>query len=234
MMSELEKSVIQIQPNVTTTLSTYGNTTTNVGTLATPAISAANWRRRTTFTAANSAGNGFFVTVAPFLRGNAAGMGGLFSYMRFDVPSSGQGGQPFFAGIGPAVALTAGNVSTVANLFGVGYDPTDSAAGNFFLISTNGAGAQTKIDLGAAMSRANSSHIYDMYIWSPPSPDANGSALYIKVIDVTAGVTVVDTSVANNAGPALGTLLTPRLQGFDAAAVTNSVLSFYGLYAEGP
>jgi hypothetical protein len=99
MLSEMEKSVIQIQPNITTTLSLYGNTTTNVGTLATPAITVADWRRRTTFTAAASSGNGFFVTAAPFLRGNAAGMGGLFSYKRFAVTSSGVAGQAFFAGM---------------------------------------------------------------------------------------------------------------------------------------
>ena len=233
MMSELEKSVIQIQPNVTTTLSTYGNTTTNVGTLATPAISAANWRRRTTFTASVSAGNGFFVTQAPFLRGNAAGMGGLFCYMRFDVPTAASNGQPFFAGIGPAAALGTGAVSAVANLFGVGFDPGDSSNGAFNFISTNGAGAQTKSVI-SGMNRANSSYIYDLYIWSPPSPDANGAPLYLKLVEVTTGQMFADTSVAGSAGPALGTLLTPRLQGFDAAGSNNSQLSLYGLYAEGP
>jgi hypothetical protein len=73
-----------------------------------------------------------------------------------------------------------------------------------------------------------------MYIWSPPSPDGGGAPLYLKVVNVTTGATVIDTSVAGNAGPALGVLLTPRLQGFDVAGVTNSVFAFYGLYAEGP
>lgn len=235
MLSEMEKSIIQIQPNITTTLSLYGNTTTNVGTVATPAISVADWRRRTTFTVAGaSTGHGFYVTVAPFLRGNAAGMGGLFLYMRFSPLTAGTAGNSFFAGIGPVGPLVTGAPSGMANLFGVAYDPSDSNVGNFSFISNNGAGAQTKQDLGAAMSRANPTHIYDLYIWSAPSPDAGGAALCIKVVNVTTGATVIDTSVAGNAGPALGVLLTPRLQGFDVIASATGSLAFYGLYAEGP
>ena len=102
-----------------------------------------------------------------WFRGNSAGFGGFRVRTRIGTTTSIANQRMFIGWFGFAGAdftLTQ-NPSQQVNIFGVGYDSADT---NLFVIHNDGAGAATKVDLGANFPK-NSTSVYDIEIWSEPN-----------------------------------------------------------------
>lgn len=194
---------------------TSGTTAPNVigGTLSTAAtmslqqtIASANpWQAtaRKRFASAGTAGSvtGMRTAYAQWFRGNAAGFGGFFFRAQFGQNLNVNGAQAFvgLAASTAALATTAGAVSALLNMCGVGYDTTDANTGNWQFYRNDGTGTATKVDLGANAVR-NTTHGYDLIMFLAP----NSSDLYVKITNIHTGTVVLNTSY-NTDLPAVNT-----------------------------
>ena len=124
-----------------------------------------------------------------FSRGTGAGMGGFFFFARFGLnvwtPNN-----RFFVGLAlDTTALLTANPSSKFNLLGFGVDQGDT---EFTFIHNDAAGAAVKEPItGIGLATYNA---YDAYIYCKPGD----STVYYRLDDITAGVTLVDTSVTGD------------------------------------
>ncbi len=129
-----------------------------------------------------------------------------------------------FVGMGAATAApTDVEPSTITNIIGVGYDAADTN----LQIMHRGAGAVTKIDLGAnfPVPTADRSKSYELALFSPPGTT---QAVHYEFTDMDTG-NVATGTIATNL-PAASQLLSPR--GWMSVGGTSSVIgialmSFY-------
>ena len=132
-----------------------------------------------------------------------------------------------FCGMGPNTAPTDVNPSTVANQFGMGWDSADTNVQIFH----RGAGAVTKIDLGASFPRitVERSVAYELALFSPPG--ATQSVAY-EVTNLMSGAKATGTVTTNL--PLTTVLLSPRC--WRSAGGTSSVMgvALMGLYLDTP
>ena len=124
-----------------------------------------------------------------FSRGTGAGMGGFFFFARFGLnvwtPNN-----RFFVGLAlDTTALLTANPSTKFNLLGFGVDQGDT---EFSFIHNDGSGTAVKEPItGIGLATYNA---YDAYIYCKPGD----TTAYYRLDDITAGVTLVDTSVTGD------------------------------------
>jgi len=199
-------SIALIAPSNGTTAPTQ--TGANLTTVATishqQTIASSNpWQatRRTRFQTSTTAGNqsGMRTAYTQWFRSNAAGFGGFFFRGQVGMNINLNGGQKFF-GLCNSTAALAGDPSALTNMCGMGYDAADASSGNWFFMRNDGAGTATKVDLGATNAARNTTHGYDLVMFSPP----NGSDLFVRIVNVHSGVVVLDTSY-NTDLPAVNT-----------------------------
>jgi hypothetical protein len=141
--------------------------------------------------AGSSAGWRYGVTGAGVVRGNAAGIGGFTHTETFGVNQS-VAGCRLFAGLWVAGGAV-GNVdpSTLLNMVGIGLDAADT---NLQIMHNDGAGAATKVDLGASFpGRTNAVDLYKLELSCIP----NGSDITYTVTRLNTGATTSGTLSTN-------------------------------------
>lgn len=210
-----------------------GNSTviTNVGTqalTATGTATAANVATTNIYTrmrileylvttAATTAVAGFYQTVNQYTLGGTSPQGGFHLVTRFG-PSTGvtTATRRLFVGMQANInAPTDVNPSTLLNMIGVGYDAADT---NMQIMSNDGTGAATKIDLGASFPRpsADRTKMYELDLFAPSN---GGSTVTYMVTDLGTGAVASGTLGADV--PAVTTLL--GFRGYSSVGGTSSV-----------
>lgn len=193
-------SIFMVAPASGTTAPTvFGGTLTTAATMSLQqTIASANpWlaTSRKRFQSSTTAGNqtGMRTAYTQWFRGNAAGFGGFWFRTQFGHQLNLNGAQLFhgLCASTAVLAATAGAVSALVNMIGMGYDTTDANSGNWFLYRNDGSGTATKVGLGANAVRSNVSHGYDLIIYCPPGA---ATEIFVRIINIHTGVTVLDTS----------------------------------------
>ncbi len=122
-----------------------------------------------------------------FYRGNAAGQGGFFSFVRFGFTTWTSNNRLFVGFTAGTTAVTTGNPSALTNIAGFGIDQGDTA---ITFMHNDGAGTAAKETISGQPSLA-SSNAYDAFIFCAP----NSSEIFYRLDDITAGTTIIDSSV---------------------------------------
>lgn len=189
-------NIAMLLPNTTTTVTAWGMPNTAVGTISTPAITSTNLltsMRRITVTSASTANSASELrAAAPLIwRGNAAGLGGFFYAARFSVGST-TTNQRLFSGLTATTGATATTIapSAIVNMVGIGWDSADA---NLQIMSNDGTGTATKVDLGANYPTNSTTAVYELVLFAA----ANGSTIGYRVqrLDtnqVTSGIISTD------------------------------------------
>ena len=127
-----------------------------------------------------------------FWRGNAAGLGGFFMFVRFGIELKAADTTRLFVGLTSlATAMTAGDVSAATGDFcGIAHDTADGANVLWFITRDNTTTHKTTIS-GFTYAAGQA---YDFYMYCKP----NDSTIYYRLDDINAGTTIVDTSETNN------------------------------------
>lgn len=229
-------SIFMVAPASGTTAPTaWGGTLTTAATMSAPqTIASANpwlatWKKR--FQTSTTAGNlsGMRTAYVRWFRGNAAGFGGFFFRCQLGMNINLNGGQKFVglcASTG-ALAATAGSVAALLNMCGMGYDTTDASTGNWFFYRNDGSGTATKVDLGATNAARTTTHGYDLIMYIPP----NGSDLFVRIVNLHSGVTVLDTSY-NTDLPAVNTGMAFKAEVNNGAVAAADNLEVAKVYIE--
>lgn len=178
--------------------------------------------------AATTAVAGFRSTAAMYTVGSTtAGWGGFYFNCRWG-PATGvsTATNRAFAGMGSATAApTDVEPSTITNIIGMGWDAADT---NIQLMH-RGAGAVTKIDLGASfpVPTVDRSKVYELVLFSPPGTT---QSVGYQITDLGTGATA--TGVITTNLPSTATFLAPR--GWASAGGTLSVvgIALMNLYIE--
>lgn len=178
-------------------------------------------------TAATTAVAGFRYAAAQWtIGGPSAGDGGFHMICRWG-PATGvtTATNRCFVGMGPTAAPTDVEPSTITNMIGMGWDAADT---NIQLMY-RGAGAVTKIDLGASfpVPTADRTKAYEIALFSPPGTTQSVS---YEVTDLATGA--VATGTITTSLPSTTTLLAPR--GWMSVGGTSSVIgiALMSLYIE--
>ena len=179
-------------------------------------------------TAATTAVAGFRAAAAKWgIGGAAAGDGGFHMICRWG-PATGVATSTSRAFVGLASVTTAPTdvePSTITNIFGMGWDAADT---NIQLMY-RGAGAVTKVDLGASfpVPTADRTKVYELALFSPPGTTQSVS---YEITDLATGAVATGTITTNL--PAAATFLAPR--GWMSVGGTSSVIgiALMNLYIE--
>ena len=197
-------------------------------------IASANpWQatQRKRFQTSTTAGNqtGMRTAYVQWFRGNAAGFGGFWFRTQFGQNINLNGAQVFhgLCAQTTVLAATAGAVGALLNMIGVGYDTTDSSAGNWQLFRNDGSGTATKVDLGANAAR-NTTHGFDLVIYCPPGAATD---IYVRVVNLHTGTVVLDTSY-NTDLPAVNVGLAYKAEGNNGAVASAMNLEVAKTYIE--
>ena len=218
--------------NSTTIIATGNQALTNTGTATAANIAVTNVQTRMkrleylVTTASTTAVAGFRAAANQWWMGNAADSGGFHFICRFG-PATGVAttSSRMFVGMTTATnAPTDVNPSTLTNMFGVGYDSTDTN----IQFMNNAASTTTKTDLGASfpVPTADRTNMYELAMFCAP----NSTTLYYTVTNLATNTTASGTISSNI--PAVNTLLSPR--GYCSAGGTSSVIgiALSSLYIE--
>lgn len=170
-------------------------------------------------TGATNAVAGFRGAANQFWRGNAAGLGGFLISERW-APATGVATATHrgWAGLGSSTsAPTDVEPSSQINIIGMGWDAADA---NVQMMTNDGTGTATKIDLGATfpVPTANYTNVYEQTLFCPQ----NGGTVYYEVRELSTGASAIG-SLATDL-PANTTLLNTR--GYCSVGGTNSVVGF--------
>jgi len=187
--------------------------------------------RRTRFqTAATAAaGSGCRTAYVQWFRGNATGFGGFWFRSQFGQTLNVNGAQSFvgLCASSAVLATTAGAVSALVNMIGVGYDTTDANTGNWQLFRNDGTGTAVKVDLGANAAR-NTTHGYDLVMFCPPGA---ATEIFVRIRNLHTGVVALDTSY-NTELPTVNVGLAFKGECNNGAIASAVNLEFAKLYIE--
>lgn len=230
-------SVFMVAPASGTTAPTaWGGTLTTAATMSLQqTIASSNpWQAtsRKRFATSTTAGNlsGMRTAYTQWFRGNAAGFGGFFFRAQLGQNINLNGAQCFVglcASTG-ALAATAGAVSALVNMIGVGYDTTDASTGNWQLFRNDGTGTATKVDLGATNAARNTTHGYDLIIFCPPGA---ATEIFVRIVNLHNGATVLDTSYTTDI-PAVNTGMAFKAEVNNGAVAAAANLEVAKVYIE--
>jgi hypothetical protein len=185
---------------------------------------------RKRFQTSTTAGNlsGMRTAYTQWFRGSAAGFGGFFFRAQFGQQINLTGGQKFVGLCASAAALaaTAGAVSALVNMCGMGFDTTDANTGNWFFLRNDGAGTATKVDLGTDAAR-NTTQGYDLIMYMRPNSDE----LFVRITDLNTGTVVLDTSYTTDV-PAANTGMAFKAEVNNGAVAAANNLEVAKVYIE--
>lgn len=230
-------SVFMVAPASGTTAPTaWGGTLTTAATMSLQqTIASANpWQAtsRKRFASSTTAGNatGMRTAYVQWFRGNAAGFGGFFFREQVGQNINLNGAQVFhgLCASTAVLASTAGAVSALLNMIGMGYDTTDASTGNWFFYRNDGSGTATKVDLGATQAARNTTHGYDLVMYCPPGAATD---IYVRITNIHTGVVVLDTSY-NTDIPAVNVGMAFKSEGNNGAVAAAMNLEVAKVYIE--
>jgi Major tropism determinant N-terminal domain len=229
-------SVFMVAPASGTTAPTaWGGTLTTAATMSVQqTIASANpwlatWRKRFQSAATAASVTGMRTAYTQYFRGNAAGYGGFFFRAQLGQNINLNGAQCFVglcASTG-ALAATAGAVSALVNMIGMGFDTTDASTGNWQLFRNDGSGTATKVDLGTDAAR-NTTHGFDLIIFCPPGA---ASEIFVRVVNLHTGTVVLDTSYSTDL-PAVNTGMAFKAECNNGAVAAATNLEIAKVYIE--
>lgn len=213
----------------------WGGTLTTATTMSSQqTIASANpwqatFRKRFTSAATAGQGSGMRTAYAQWFRGNAAGFGGFFFRTQFGQSLNVTGAQKFhgLCASTAVLALTAGAVSALLNMMGVGYDTTDANTGNWFLYRNDGSGTAVKVDLGANAAR-NTTHGYDLVIFCAPGA---ATEIFVRIVNLHTNVVVLDTSYTTDL-PAVNVGMAYKAEGNNGAVASAISVEVAKTYIE--
>lgn len=219
----------QATGNATTLVSFGAAAPSATGTATARNVATTNaftWMRRLGYVSAATAGStaGIRSTILQFGTGNGARLGGFHFVVRFGISDA-----AIVAGARTMVGLTATTTafanaepSTFLNLIGMGHDSTDT---NFQIMYNDGAGAATKVDLGASFPKGTTNtDMYELSLYCAP----NGTTIYYQAVNLTSNASTSGTITTNL--PLNTQLLTWqawRSNNATAAAVGLDIASLY-------
>lgn len=187
------------QANGNSTASTIiGNAISANGTATTRNVATTNLftsMRRLGYVSAGTAGSssGLRTVSLQFWRGNANDRGGFHLICRFGISdaSAVADARTFVGFVAQTTAIGNINPSTLLNMIGVGNDNTDT---NLQLMSNDGAGTASKVDLGASFpANTRSTDMYELALFCPP----NASYINYQVTNLTTGAIAEGTITTN-------------------------------------
>lgn len=221
--------VIMWLPENTTTIRTWGMPITNVGTVSHPTLASTNlstsvrrWRL-TSATTANSAAENRCAQLLMW-RGNASGLGG-FTFVAFISLSTLPANHRSFFGLLSATGATSTtqSPSALTNCLGFAYN---SAETHFYFQHNDGAGAATRIDLGANFPSDSTTACFTFFISCAP----NSSGVHYRAVREDTG-DIVDGTVSTDL-PASTQFLTPHLYMNNGGTAAACSFDCGGLYLE--
>lgn len=215
-----------------TTVSTNGAGLTTTGTATAASFSAsafhtANRRIEYLQTVASTSNVAAFRLATgnwSYTRGSAAKIGGFYSVIRWG-PTTGVSTSTTRAIVGMCGhgSVTDVEPSTLLNICGMGWDAADT---NVQIMHNDGAGAATKIDLGASwpVPTTDRTAVYEIHIYAP----ANSANVYYCVLDLVNDLEASGTISTNL--PATTQAINPHA--CFSVGGTNSVIgiTLYGIY----
>lgn len=212
---------------LTTFVSGFGSTFTNVGTAANPTPTSASLltsTRRATYTTANTAGSlaSHRQSTLQVWRGNAPGLGGFFYTIRFGTSTLGTGNRAFI-GLTDSVAAPTNVDPTTSGTIGRLGLAINSNTGNWKWVNNTTGTAPTVTDLGATLP-VNNTDLYELVIFSPP----NGSSVTYRVTNISTGATVTNTVSTNLPS----SFLAPQFWITNNATAGTLTIDFGGWYLE--
>jgi hypothetical protein len=215
-------------PNTGTTITTEGLPITVVGTVTHPAPGTgtllATMRRWKVASAAvvDSVADQRSAVLGCF-RGNAAGQGGFTLAMRFATATLAATGMGFFGLLGSAAALpVTQTLAALTNCLGIGFQRGTHTS--WQLVSNDGAGAPTLVDLGAGFPMG--AYPITLFLWAAP----NGSSVWARVVHEETGA-VFEQEIAADL-PANTQFLAPRLFLNNGATAASVSIDCTGVYLE--
>lgn len=209
------------------TLDVVGLSVTTTGTLnlTTPASGGLfPQSARVKYTSAGTAGASAGVNgaAAPYWRGNAADLGGFYVRMVGAIETFQATSRMFMGLYASTTAIGNVNPSTLLNMVGVGFD---SGQTTLRLLTNDGTGAATAVDLGANFPTTAGWDMYELILSAEP----NGSEIRYRVERLNSGHVAEGTITTDM--PASTSFMAPHLwynNGTTAAAVEVALLGFYG------
>lgn len=179
--------VAMISPGSSTAFNVVGMPApTAVGTVSHPALAATNFRtqlRRGIVTSAATANSASELrsSVTQCWRGNAAGMGGFCKIDRFAVSSSTANQQVAVGLFATTSAISTTQVpSALTNCVFAGWDAADA---NLQIMSNDGSGTCTKVDLGSNFPANDTTAVYEVTFYAAP----NGTQISYRVVRLDTG-----------------------------------------------
>lgn len=225
-------SILFISPTTGTTAPLcVGGTITTAATMSFQftAGSTNRWTStsRKRFQTSTTAGNasGMRTAYVQWFRGSAVGFGGFFFRAQLGAQLNINGGQKF-VGLCASTGALAGDPSALLNMCGMGYDAADSNTGNWQFMRNDGAGAATRVDLGANAARGTTQG-WDLIMFMAP----NSAELFVKIVNLNTGVTVLDTSYTTDL-PAANTGMAFKAEVRNGAVAAADNLEVAKVYIE--
>ena len=213
-------------PSVSTSIGTYGNTVTSVGTVSHPTASVNSGvmvNLVSAATAAATAGTGSNLTL--FYRGGVSGVNsGFFFATRITLPDEPIDNIRAFIGL--CTGTMAASVSAddpTGDFCGFQYSTARGDGANWRFMTKDNT-TQNIQDAGVACS---GNRLYDMYMYSPPFP--NNGAIFWTINDVSNGKTNSGYTINNL--PRLNTIMRAGMQINNIIALARNI-RFSHLYCE--
>jgi hypothetical protein len=181
-----------------TTTTVFGNVSPTPNGTATTRLAATTnlftWMRRVGYVSqtTNNSSSGVRHAQLQYGLGNGAGRGGFHFVARFGISDATLvAGARLFVGMTSSIAVL-GNAdpSTLTNIIGVGLDAADTT---LQIIHNDGAGAATKINLGASFPESTNTDFYELSLYCPP----NGIEVDYQVVNLSTGASTTGSIISN-------------------------------------
>ncbi|MEO8105567.1 MAG: hypothetical protein ABI602_04515 [Candidatus Saccharibacteria bacterium] len=214
---------------LTTCISTFGSTFTNVGTVANPTPSSGNILnsvRRVTFSTGTTAAAlaSHRQSTLQVWRGNSAGLGGFFYTIRFGTSTLAAGNRSF-VGMSDSTAAPTNVDPTTSTAGGKIGLAINASTGNWNLINNISGSAPTVLGLGANFP-VDTTSLYELVLFSAP----NGSSIGYRVTNTATGNTT-SGSLSTNI-PSSTTFMAPLFWITNNATAAAAIFNFSGWYLE--
>lgn len=219
-----------VAPSSSTAFSVFGiSAPTAVGTVSHPVIASGSLRtqtRRAIITSAATANSASELrhSLVSMWRGDQDGQGGFYFVARFGL-SSATALQRLFCGLMSATGATSTSSapSALTNMVGCGWDSADT---NMQIMSNDGSGTATKVDLGSDFPANNQEAIYELTLFCPANSDhINYRVKRLDTGSETSGTITTDI-------PVNGTFLTWHLYANNGGTAAAVILDVYRVYVE--
>jgi len=217
-------------PATGSTLDAYGVTLTSSGgsTPAQATTSLQTRSRRVQFDTGTSTTStaGIRTTYGQWWRGTTTSEGGFLFNAVFSQNTN-VSGHTVFIGLCESTATLTTSAAILTNSIGIGYDTTDSAAGNWYTFRNDGSGTATKVDTGVAR---NTTSVLE---FSAYCKGASGNITVSLINRSTSSVAFSSSSYSTNL-PSSNTFLAMKAECCNMSTTSNGGLLLYKMYVVSP